>query len=119
MEAHLFIIVFSCAFLLAAFLFISLVSYFVIFSLRISSVSSLAYLQIKPPQVTPPQVTPPPQIKPPQVTPSPPPQVTPLPNVADNFNTPEEHHPGADHFNAPEAAESDDMDIDDDCMETN
>ena len=40
-------------------------------------------------------------------------------HVAENFNTPEEHHPGADNFNTPEAAESDDMDIDDDCMETN
>ena len=38
------------------------------------------------------------------------------------WNTPEEHHSshnGADNFNTPEAAESDDMDIDDDCMETN
>ena len=49
--------------------------------------------------------------------------VCPVDNVADNFNTPEEHprehHPGANNFNTPEAAESDDMDIDDDCMETN
>ena len=41
------------------------------------------------------------------------------PNVADNFNTSEENHPSADNFNAPEFADGDDMDIDDDCMETN
>ena len=50
----------------------------------------------------------------------------PLPDVADNFkriwNTPEKHHPSpnvADNFNAPEVVDSDDMEIDDDCMETN
>ena len=43
----------------------------------------------------------------------------PSPNVADNFNTPEEHHPDADNFNTTEAAESDDMDIDDDFVESN
>ena len=55
-------------------------------------------------------------------------QPYPSSNVADNFkrmwNTPEEHnssHNGADKiiWNASEAAESDDMEIDDDCMETN
>ena len=52
--------------------------------------------------------------------------VCPVDNVTYNFNTPEEHHPSsnvADNFednsNTPKAAESDDMDIDDDCMETN